>query len=80
MARDDALLWEVIQLWQAHGSPPSLLPLAGIFPNRWSSVGRQRLVHMVAEQQARPVATSHELYPQELPSDVDPLHCRAYEI
>jgi hypothetical protein len=35
---------------------------------------------MVAEQQARPVATSHELYPQELPSDVDPLHCRAYEI
>jgi hypothetical protein len=54
----------------------SFLPLAGIFPNGSSSVGRQRLVHMVAEQQARPAATSHELYPQELPSDADSLKDR----
>jgi hypothetical protein len=43
-------------------------------------VGRQHLVHMVAEQQARPAATLHELYPQELPSDVDSLHVRAYDV
>jgi hypothetical protein len=80
MAWYDTLLGKVVYSWQAHGSPPSLLPLAGIFPNRWSSMGHQRLVHMVAEQQARPAATLHKLYPQELPSDVDSLHGRAYEM